>query len=228
MAGQFEKKVWRRIKFNFALTPFIRSHPYVWKDETKSVEPIPMNSTGFLHWCLNLTLAFLYCAFVQFRSVQLFLDARSSTLECLLTQLMAIYHMTVAIMSPAYLLQHDEVARFANTHIRFLQVTCNSYKFNLDEIKKLYGPFGTILGIFQTCIWMNQCFLVTIALARPWSPELVSSLMPNASQLAWGWRITFGILHAYLLATIAESFIMLFGFLAFLVLTSSGLLITLR
>ena len=159
MEDQLEKKVWRRVKFNFTFSPYIRSHPYVWKDNTKSVEPVSMHSTAFLHWWLNITLAFLYCAFLQFRSVQLFLDSRSSTIECLLTQLMAIYHVTVAIMSPAYLLQHDEVARFANTHIRFLRVACKSYKFTMDQVNELYGPFGTILGIFQTCIWMNQCFL---------------------------------------------------------------------
>ena len=94
----------------------------------------------------------------------------------------------------------------------------------LKEAKDLYGVFGLILELFQACCWINPCFLVAIAIVRPWSPELVSSLMPNARELGWIWRVLFAIGQSYLLMTIVEGFLMLFGFLVLVVLTTSGLL----
>ena len=89
-----EKNVWKRLEFNFTVSPYIHCHPYAWNKATKSVEAIPRKSMGFLHWCLNITLAFLYCAFVQFRSIQVNLDPSSSTIKCVLIQLMAVYYIT--------------------------------------------------------------------------------------------------------------------------------------
>ena len=228
MEAYLDTNVWKRLKFNFAFSRYIQSHPYIWKNETKSVAAIPVKSIDFLHWCFSVTLAFLYCIFVQFRSVELFLDPCSSTIECVLIQVMVVYHATNAIMEPTYLFQPDEVPRFANTHIKFLRAVSRAYKMNVEQVKKLYGPFGAILGIYQACFWTNQCFLVVIALARPWSPDLLSSLMPNARGLGWQWRIPFGILHAYLLATIAQTFLMLLGFEILVILTTNGLLSILR
>ena len=220
--------MWRRLKFNFAFSSLIQSNPYLWNNETKSVLVIPRKSIGFLHWCLSVTIAFLYCIFVQLRSVQLFLDPRSSAIECLLVQLMVVYHATNAILEPIYMFQHDDVPRFANNQTKFLRWVNKAYGMNLDQVKKLCGPFGAILGIYQACLVTNQCFLVVIALARPWSPDLPSSLMLNARELSWIWRIPFGILQSYILAITAQSFLMLLGFEILVIMTTIGLLSILR
>ena len=224
MDDYLETKVWRRLKFNFAFSSYIQSNPYVWNEETKSVVAIPRKSIEFLHWCVSATLVLLYCIFVQIRTVQLFLDPHSSTIQCVLTQLMVIYHATNAIIEPMYLFQRDEIPAFGNTQIKFLRWVSRAYGMNLEQTKKLYGPFGAILGIYQACLWTNQLFLVAIALARPWSRDLPSSLMPNARDLGWGWRIPFGILHSYMLAITAQSFLMLLGFEILVILTTTGLL----
>ena len=216
--------MWRRLKFNFAFSSIIQSNPYRWNNETKSVRLIPRNSVGFSNWCFSVTLAFLYCILVQLRSLQLFLDPRSSTIECILIHLMVVYHATNAIMEPMYMVQLDEIPRFAKNQIKLLWAVSKAYEMSLDQVKQLCGPFGAILGIFQGCLWINQCFLVVIALARPWSPDLPSSLMPNARELGWEWRISFAILHSYILAVITQSFLMLLGIEILVILTTTGLL----
>ena len=141
---------------------------------------------------------------------------------------MVVYHVTNAIIEPTYMLQHDEVPRFANSQTQFLRWVSHAYEMSLEQVKKLYGPFGWILGIFQACLWSNQCFLLVIAVARPWSPDLLSSLMPNAIELGFEWRIPFAVLHSYILATISQGFLMLLGFEILLILTTTGLLSILR
>ena len=138
MEDQLEKKIWKRVKFNFIFSPYIWSHPPVWNEKTKAVEPVSMHSAAFLHWCLNITLAFLYCAFVQCRSVQLFLDFHSSTIECLLTQLMAIYHVTghhvTDLLAPAR--RGRTICQYSHS----IPPGC------LQKLQVLIGPSERVLG----------------------------------------------------------------------------------
>ena len=115
-----------------------------------------------------------------------------------------------------------------NTQLKFLGVMDKSYNFELKQAKQVYGVFGVILRIFQVCLWTNHCFLPAVSLARPWSPELLSSLMPNARRLGWEWRLLFSMGQFYLLATKVEAFLMLVGFLLLVTTTTAGLLSVLR
>ena len=136
---------------------------------------------------------------------------------------MVVYHVTNTIIQPAYMLQHENVPRFANNQTKFRRWVSHAYEMSLEQIKRLYGPFGWILGIFQACLWSNQYFLLVIAVARPWSPDLLSSLMPNTRELAFEWRLPFAVLHSYILATFAQGFLMLLRFEILLILATTGL-----
>ena len=228
MEDYVEKNVWQCIQRNFLFSPYINCHPYVWNNVSKSVQALSKGTNGLLHWYFNIALAFLYCSFAQYRSLQLYLDPNSSTIACVLTQLMVVYYVTCSCMIPTYLFRPGDVPQFVNTQVKFLRHVCKAYKMGPEEAKELYGMFGLILEIFQTCCWVNPCFLVAIAVVRPWSPELMSSLMPNAGQLDWEWRMLFAVGQSYLLMTIVEGFLMLVGFYVLLILTTTGLLTILR
>ena len=111
------------------------------------------------------------------------MDPDSSTIECVLLQLMTGFYAFSSSMAPVYVLLREDVPRFADTQIKFLSHISSAYGLGLSEVKRLYGAFALFLEILQKCSWMNSGFIVVTAIWRPWSPELVSSLTPNVGEL---------------------------------------------
>ena len=89
--------------------------------------------------------------------------------------------------------------QFANTELKFLESISETYNFELKQAKQVYGAFGVILRMFQVSLWANHYFLPAVALARPWSPELVSSLMPNAAECGAGMEMALHIFRGAVL-----------------------------
>ena len=215
------------IRRNFKFSHYIHCHPFIWNDGLKTLEVVHAKSSLFI-WHANVLLAFLYCGFTQFRSVQVCLNPESSIIKCVLTQLMAFYYITVTMMQPVYVAQRQEVVRFVNSHIQLLEKVHELLKVRTSEGSKLYRRIALVTQIFQTCTIMNSYLLVLNGLLRPGSPELLSSLVPNASHLGWPARVIFATAHAYILQVMIESFLMLNGFIGLIILSSASIIAFIR
>ena len=219
--------VWKRIRRNFIFSNYIHGHPFTWNERMKTLQVVPVKSSLFA-WYANALFTFLYCCFAQFRSVQVFLNPESSIIKCVLTQLMAFYYITVSMMQPVYVAQRQVVVRFVNNHIRLLHKVHELLKVRKSDGPKLYGRIVLVTQIFQTCTILNSILLVLNGLLRPGSPELLSSLVPNASRLGWPARMIFATAHAYILQVMIESFLMLAGFLGLTVLSTASIIAFMR
>ena len=135
---------------------------------------------------------------------------------------MAFYYITVSMMQPVFVAQRQEVVRFVNSHIQLLEKVHEVLKVRTSDGSKLYRRITMFTQIFQTCTIMNSYLLVLNGLLRPGSPELLSSLVPNASRLGWPARAIFATAHAYVLQVMIESFFMLNSFLGLIVLSTAS------
>ena len=76
----------------------------------------------------------------------------------------------------------------------------------------------------QTMIWINMTILTIYSFLRPTSPELFSSVLPNADNLGYLTRAGFTLLQAYILVCGLETWLMMYHALIIFLFTSIDLL----
>ena len=87
----------------------------------------------------------------------------------------------------------------------------------LDLMSCKYAIF---MAFLQYCFLGNFLFMVLLSILRPWSPELLSSVLTDPFDLTLGERIFWGMVEAYIIMSNLEvltfwvSFMLLFIFTA--------------
>ena len=113
--------VCKRLHASFFFSRAIKTHPFEWNN-TKRLPQLVRSKWGIRHWYFNVCLATLNICFVQFRSVQMFLDPTSSTAVSIHTQLIACWYGVVGLMQLTYIWHHEEVESFLGNHMDLIGV----------------------------------------------------------------------------------------------------------
>ena len=96
-----------------------------------------------------------------------------------------------------------------------------------QRIKRLSRKLSVVYLLFIGSSWTNTSFLSLNGVLRPWSPELISSLIPNVHRAHWIIRALCGTLHIYILLIDVEAWVMLFCYLLLMFLTAKDVLMLL-
>ena len=223
IAGYITSTISRNLQANFIFSRYIHAHPFKWNNSTKAPEVL-QSPSGLKFWLFNVILGWLHDLFLQTQAIQVEVNPDSLSIEWLYMQIMTFYYATSSLAQAAYINGgFYEVAKFLQNYMRLLKERLEQ-EVDPSRAKKMSKLVSLVLTMFQGSFQFN-CILVVIAgLLKPSSPQLLSSLMPNADKLSWSIRLVFGAVESNILICYLESWLLLFCYFIFVISTTIDML----